>query len=124
MEQELLIQYLSGKTGAIKDFPFGPDVPVFKVMNKMFALISVRNDNQEMNLKCDPDYAEELRDLYEAVQPGYHMNKQHWNTVILDGSLNNDLIFQMIDESYNLVVKKLKKVEKEELKRLEKSSGE
>ncbi len=113
-------QYLSQKPEAQLCYPFDPDVMVFKVMNKMFALISPnggKNPNQlpQMNLKCDPDQAQELRDVFAAVIPGYHMNKRHWNTVILDGTIPNSEIERMIDHSYTLVVKGLRKAELNEL---------
>ncbi len=113
-------QYLSQKPEAQLCYPFDPDVMVFKVKNKMFALISPnggKNPNQlpQMNLKCDPDQAQELRDVFEAVKPGYHMNKRHWNTIILDGTIPSSEIERMIDHSYTLVVKGLRKAELNEL---------
>ncbi len=112
--------YLSQKPEAQLCYPFDPDVPVYKIMGKMFALISERGGKSptkqpQMNLKCDPDQAIELRDLFEAVIPGWHMNKKHWNTVILDGSIPTSEIERMIDHSYGLVVKGLKKAEREQL---------
>ncbi len=113
-------QYLNQKPEAQLCYPFDPDVMVFKVKNKMFALISQnggKNPNQlpQMNLKCDPDQAQELRDVFEAVKPGYHMNKRHWNTIILDGTIPSSEIERMIDHSYTLVVKGLRKAELNEL---------
>ena len=93
--------------------PFGDDALVIKVVNKMFALIKVGNETPSVNLKCDPALAIELRRKYSAITPGYHMNKQHWNTVKLDGSLPEDQILQMADHSYDLVVKGLKKSDRE-----------
>ena len=106
------------KKGATKDMPFGPSALVFKVMGKMFALIGVDDDPLRMNLKCDPDYALLLRQRYTGVIPGYHMNKQHWNTVVLDDSVPDDLILDMIDDSYDLVVKGLRKVDRLGLREL------
>jgi len=103
---------LLSKPESRKDFPFGPDVAVFKVKSKMFATLIKKNNVAHMNLKCDPYRAAALRDVFEAVIPGYHMNKLHWNTIILDGSIPPDEIKKMIDHSYALVVKGLKKVEK------------
>jgi len=108
--------YLLKKPEAREDFPFGPDVAVFKVADKMFATLAYtkidingKKQNQaRMNLKCDPDQALMLRKIFPAVLPGYHMNKKHWNTVCLDSSVPSDEIRAMIDHSYKLVVKTLK----------------
>lgn len=107
--------YLLGRPDAWEDFPFGPDARVFKIKQKMFALLMVWKGNPALNLKCDPEEALMLRDLFDAVVPGYHMNKAHWNTVFLDGSLPNGEIERMIDRSYGLVVKSLKKAERQSL---------
>ena len=88
--------------------PFGDDTLVFKVMGKMFALISISNPTQ-MNLKCDPEYAAELRERYDEIIPGYHMNKKYWNSVILNGGLDTDLILSLIRHSYDEVVAGLPK---------------
>ena len=110
MEIEQLRLVLLGKPEVEEDFPFRPDVPVFKVCKKMFALYSFENDGTiRMNLKCDPQEALMLRDVFEDVIPGYHMNKKHWNTVIINGSIPNREIERMIDHSYGLVVKGLAK---------------
>ena len=84
--------------------PFGPDALVYKVAGKMFALAGLRNEVGNMNLKCEPERAVELRDEWEAISPGYHMNKKHWNTVIFDGSVSSELMREMIEHSYDLVV--------------------
>jgi len=89
--------------------PFGPDVLVYKVAGKMFALTVPEDHPPTANLKCDPDRAIELRDRYEEVQPGYHMNKRHWNTITLEGRLPNALIEELIRHSYELVVASLPK---------------
>ena len=102
------------KKGAFEDRPFGPETAVFKVMRKMFGLLG-DEDPLAANLKCDPDEAVFLRQMYTAVQPGYHMNKRHWNTVTVDGTIPDDEIRQMVDASYNLVVKSLKKADREAL---------
>ena len=112
--------YLQSKPESELCFPFDPDVLVFKIMGKMFALLSPSggkspNKRPQMNLKCDPMHAQELRDVFEAVIPGYHMNKKHWNTVILDGSIPDSEIERMIDHSYTLVVKGLRKAERHQL---------
>ncbi|MGB0992370.1 MAG: MmcQ/YjbR family DNA-binding protein [Akkermansiaceae bacterium] len=96
--------------------PFGPEVLVYKVCGKAFALTNPDRMPPQMNLKCDPDRAELLRDEYEAIIPGYHMNKRHWNTVQFDGSVPNELCTELIDHSYDLVVKSLKKSDRESLK--------
>lgn len=108
-------KYLLEKPESRKDFPFGADAAVFKVKSKMFAILINRGNEVYMNLKCDPYRAAALRDVYEAVIPGYHMNKLHWNSIILDGSIPLNEIKKMIDHSYALVVKGLKKVEKNAL---------
>lgn len=110
-----LEKYLLTKTGSLKEFPFGEDVAVYKVMNKMFALVSLKDGWIHINLKCLPDDALGYRDIYECVLPGYHMNKKHWNTVIVNGEMKDEILFDMIDDSYDLVVSKLIKKEKEEL---------
>lgn len=109
--------YCISKKGVSEDFPFDENTLVFKVMGKMFALADVEAFDS-INLKCDPEKAVELRELYPAVTPGYHMNKKHWNTVILDSSLTDSLIYNWIDESYSLVVKGLTKTEKNTLENL------
>lgn len=96
------------KKGKItEEFPFGEDVLVYKVEGKVFLLTRVEEHPLTINLKCDPDHAIELREQYDAVTPGYHMNKKHWNTVVLDGSVPVGEVLQMIDHSYEQVVKGL-----------------
>ena len=98
------------KKGRITEgFPFGEDALVFKVNGKMFLLLMIDERPLSMNLKCDPELAIELRERYESVRPGYHMNKKHWNTVTLDGRLPPTEIRRMIDHSYELVLKSLGK---------------
>jgi predicted DNA-binding protein (MmcQ/YjbR family) len=89
--------------------PFGPDTLVFKVQGKIFLLLSLDADPVQFNVKCDPVLAEELRENYSCVIPGYHMNKKHWNTIIVDGSVKNVLLKEWIQHSYHLVHKKSKK---------------
>ena len=115
MEQELLEKKLLSKAFSKKEFPFGVDVVVFKVKNKMFALYGFEDGVIRLNLKCDPNDAIAYREIYKCVIPGYHMNKKHWNTIILDGSMKDEVLIEMINESYDLVVSKLTKKEKEEL---------
>ena len=107
--------YLLQRPEAWEDFPFGPDVYVYKVGNKMFATLGTEAGVAQMNLKCDPEEAQFLRSMFEAVLPGYHMNKRHWNTVVLDGSIPRGEIERMIDRSFGLVVKSLKKAERQAL---------
>lgn len=106
--------YCMAKKGVSESFPFDNETLVMKVMGKMFALTNVEQFNS-INLKCDPEKAIELREAYAAVKPGYHMNKKHWNTVSVHLDANDDLIYQWIDDSYDLVVKTLTKKQKEEL---------
>ena len=110
MTEAQLKQYLLGKPEALEDYPFGPEAAVYKVHDKMFALVNSRDGIPAINLKCDPLQAVQLRDVFAAVLPGYHMNKTHWNTVLIDGSLPDGEIERMIDHSYALVVKSLKKL--------------
>jgi predicted DNA-binding protein (MmcQ/YjbR family) len=93
--------------GAIETFPFGPQTSVFKVAGKMFALSRLAKDPLEISLKCEPLLAEQLREAHPAVRPGYHLNKRHWNTVTIDGSLPDQLLEDMIEDSYDLVVSQL-----------------
>ncbi len=105
------------KKGVTEEFPFGNETLVYKVMGKLFALTGVDNF-ESINLKCDPEEGVLLREKYDAVQPGYHMNKKHWNTVMLDGSLTDKLVFKLIDDSYNLVAAGLTKANKKALEEL------
>ena len=113
MNVEDISEYCLSKKGTSEDFPFDEETLVFKVMGKMFALIPLERIPLQINLKCEPELAVELRERYEAVQPGFHMNKNHWNTIWVDGTLRNELIYKWIDDSYNLVVKGLRNTEKE-----------
>lgn len=115
MHIEQLYAYCHQKPGVTEGFPFGEEVLVLKVMGKMFALTNLNEIPLRVNLKCDPARALELRASHEAVQPGYHMNKKHWNTVTLDGSLDDGLVRELVDHSYALVVGTLKKSDREAL---------
>lgn len=107
MDIESLRDYVLQKHGVTEGFPFGEDVLVFKVDNKLFLLVSLNAQPLQFNAKCNPDEALELREEYpDAVLPGYHMNKKHWNTVIINGTLTNKQLLDMIDNSYNLVGKR------------------
>ena len=115
MNIETFREYCLSKLAATEDTPFGPDNIVFKVGGKMFALAALDEVPPAVNLKCDPDLALELRDRYEQVRPGYHMNKKHWNTVELGGVIPENEIRKMVDHSYDLVVRSLPKVRRERL---------
>ncbi|MFY0686156.1 MAG: MmcQ/YjbR family DNA-binding protein [Cyclobacteriaceae bacterium] len=104
------------KPGVTEEFPFDEQTLVFKVMGKMFALANV-DLFVSMNLKCDPERAEKLRESYDGIKPGYHMSKKHWNTVMADESVPDQLIYELIDHSYELVVGGLTKKLKEELRK-------
>ena len=115
MNLKAIYNYLAQKKGAVEAFPFGPQALVFKVRGKMFALLAIDALPPSVSLKCDPEQALLWREQYEAVQPGYHMNKKHWNTVSLDGNIPAVEIAAMIDQSYDLVVQGLKKTDREKL---------
>lgn len=108
MNIEELRDYCLQKPGVTEGFPFGEDTLVFKVAEKLFLLISLEAGNR-FNVKCDPELAIELRERFTEVQPGYHMNKKHWNTVYTDGSLTRRQLQDMIDHSYDMVLKSLPK---------------
>jgi predicted DNA-binding protein (MmcQ/YjbR family) len=93
--------------GASETFPFGPETSVFKVVGKIFAISRLAGDPLSVSLKCDPPLAVQLREAHSAIRPGYHLNKQHWNTVTLDGSLPDQMVRDMIEDSYDLVVSRL-----------------
>jgi len=114
MNIEELREFCIRKKGVAESFPFDETTLVFKVMGKIFALTDTEDDFS-INLKCDPEKAIELRERYTAVQPGYHMNKKHWNTIYIDGSVNDDLLCEWISHSYELVVDSLTKKLKLEL---------
>ncbi|OIR12710.1 hypothetical protein GALL_57770 [mine drainage metagenome] len=110
MDIEQLREYCLQKPDVEEALPFGPDTLVFKVNNKIFLLVSLDVHPLQFNVKCDPDLAIELREEYpSAVLPGYHMNKKHWNTIIVDGTIANKQLQQFVDHSYQLVNKAKKK---------------
>jgi predicted DNA-binding protein (MmcQ/YjbR family) len=115
MNIETFREYCLSKPATTEGTPFGPDDIVFKVGGKVFAIAALMEVPPCVNLKCDPDLALELRDRYEQVTPGYHMNKKHWNTVVLDGVIPQAEIRKMIDQSYDLVVQSLPKAKREKL---------
>lgn len=105
MNIETIREYCLSKKDVEEGFPFGDDTLVFKVTGKIFLLIGLNNDTLQFNVKCNPEKAIELREQYTCVIPGYHMNKKHWNTILIDGSVSSKLIKEWIDDSYNLVKK-------------------
>ncbi|WP_422858829.1 MmcQ/YjbR family DNA-binding protein [Flagellimonas sp. S174] len=118
MNVELFRSYCLNKKGVTEEFPFDESTLVFKVMGKMFALVALERLPPQCNLKCDPDRALELREEYDGfIIPGYHMSKKHWNTLLLD-SLPPNLIIELIDHSYDLVVSKLPKTIREQMQNL------
>lgn len=117
MDLEKVRNYCLSKKGVEESLPFDEDSPVYKVMGKIFLIASL-NPPYFINIKCDPERAIDLRERYDCVKPGYHMNKQLWNSVYLDNKVNDKLIYEWIDDSYNLIVKSLKKSLLEELNKL------
>jgi len=110
MDIEWLREYALSKDDVTESFPFGEDTLVFKANDKIFLLVALAESPLRFNLKCDPEHALELRESYpDQIQPGYHMNKKHWNTIIADGKLRSQLIKDLIDESFDLVHRKKKK---------------
>jgi predicted DNA-binding protein (MmcQ/YjbR family) len=103
MDHKSVEEYLLGLPGAKLDYPFGEGVAVYKVKDKMFALVQEGNNPVRLSLKCDPRLAETLRERYESVMPGYHLNKKHWNTILLTGQLSWPEVQDLINHSYNLV---------------------
>ena len=117
MHIEAFHEYCMQKAGVGESFPFGPETLVFKVGGKIFALTSLDGDSFRVNLKCDPTRAVELRSAHPEVTPGYHMNKTHWNTVCFEGDLPEGLLRELIDHSYDLVVRSLPKSLRTQLSR-------
>lgn len=110
--------YCLAKKGVTEEFPFDEVTLVFKVLGKMFALTGLAREEFTVNLKCEPNRAVELREEFEAIQPGYHMNKKHWNTVAFETGLNDSFLKELIDHSYDLVVKGMRKKDREILENL------
>lgn len=116
MTADTIHRHLIAGNGAVEEYPFGPGARVFKVAGKMFALLAHDETPPSVTLKCDPEHAEELRAQYPTtVVPGYYMNKRHWNTVTLDDTVPPDEVFEMCDDAYDLVVRGLKRSERESL---------
>jgi predicted DNA-binding protein (MmcQ/YjbR family) len=116
MNIEQLQTYCLSKTAVEETLPFGPTTLVYKVGGKVFLLTSLDAEDFRFNVKCDPDAAQELREQYDCVQPGYHMNKKHWNTIVVDGSVSIKLLKEWIDHSYELVVESLPKKLRDQLR--------
>lgn len=110
-----LRDYCLSLLGTYEDFPFGPETSVFKVSGKIFALSRLSEQPLRVSLKCDPPLAEELRKAHPAVIPGYHLNKRHWNTVTVDGSLPDEIITDMVEDSYDLIVSRLPRAQRRAL---------
>ncbi len=122
MNLETYYEYCLSKKGVTEHFPFDEDTLVFKVGGKMFALSSLsqwEKGQPSVNLKCDPEYAQELRAEYDDIQPGFHMSKTHWNTIAINASVQDVLVKELIDHSYELVFKSLTKKLQSEIQELE-----
>ncbi len=115
MNIETFREYCISKKGVEETFPFDEVTLVFKVMNKMFALLPLHSENPRANLKADPEWSIELRESYPQIYGAFHMNKKHWNSVEIENDLDDALVVKMIDHSYDLVVSKLTRKLKEEL---------
>ena len=110
--------YCLSKTASTEDFPFDETTLCFRVIDKIFAITDIEALPFSFNLKCNPEKALELREKYESIEPGFHMNKKHWNTITPDNFIDDILIYDLIDHSYNLVVEGLKKSDREKLQNL------
>ena len=109
-----LLQYCQSRPAASEEYPFGEGVAVFKVGGRMFALVPVAGE-VEVSLKCDPGLALDLRARYPAIRPGYHLNKQHWNTITVDGTVADDQVLELVDHSYDIVVDGLSRAARQRL---------
>ena len=118
MDIETFRDYCLAKKGVEETFPFDEVTLVFKVMGKMFAVTGLDADDFRVNLKCDPDWSLELREQHPEIKPGWHMNKTHWNTVLFENGLEDNFLKELIDHSYDLVVKKLRKKDRDFLESL------
>jgi predicted DNA-binding protein (MmcQ/YjbR family) len=113
--RDRVIAECTAEPGSVEDYPFGDDVAVFKVADRMFALVTLGPPPGSVSLKCDPDLATGLRARYTAITPGYHLNKRHWNTVTLDGLMPDEELLELIDHSYELVVARLTRAQRNNL---------
>ena len=116
MNARELRDWCLGQSGAVEEFPFGPDHSVFKVGGKLFAISALDREPLEVSVKCDPDLAVQLRASYDAIRPGYHLNKRHWNTITLDERIPDKLARDLIEDSYDLVVSGLSKKKQQQLR--------
>jgi predicted DNA-binding protein (MmcQ/YjbR family) len=114
-QRDRVIAECMAKPGSAEDYPFGDEVAVFKVGGRMFALVPLGLPPGSVSLKCDPDLAADLRARYPAITPGYHLSKRHWNNVALDGSVPDEELLELIDHSYELVVARLTRTQRNEL---------
>jgi predicted DNA-binding protein (MmcQ/YjbR family) len=112
LRRDQVIGACGAKPGSVEDYPFGDGAAVFKVAGRMFALVSLGTPPGSVSLKCDPDLAIALRARYAAITPGYHLNKRHWNTVTLDGSVPDDELLELVGHSYDLVVARLTRAQR------------
>jgi len=110
-----LRRWCLAQPGAVEDFPFGPGPSVFKVGGKMFAISALDRAPLEVSVKCEPELALQLRVTYAAIRPGYHLNKRHWNTVTLDGSVSDAMVRDMVEDSYDLIVAAMPRAVRERL---------
>ena len=115
MTPKQLRRFCLARPGAVEEFPFGPQPSVFKVAGKIFALSDLAARPLKVSVKCEPELAEQLRASYPAVGPGYHLNKRHWNTVTIGGSLSDALVRDMVEDSYDLVVAALPRAQRARL---------
>ena len=116
MDAAELREHCLSFSGSVETTPFGPETTVFKVVEKMFAISRLAHEPLEISLKCEPQLAEQLRELHRAVRPGYHLNKRHWNTVTIDGSIPYQMLRDMIEDSYDLVVSRLPRPRRDALR--------
>ncbi len=115
MNIEEFREYCLSKKYVVESFPFDESTLVFKVVDKIFAITNLNKENFSVNLKCNPEYAIELREEYEEVIPGFHMNKKHWNTIYFEGVLSNEFLIELIDHSYESVIKSFSNKKQKEL---------
>jgi predicted DNA-binding protein (MmcQ/YjbR family) len=109
MDRAELRRWCLAQAGAVEDFPFGPETSVFKVGGKVFALSALDRTPLEVSVKCEPELAVDLRESHGAIRPGYHLNKRHWNTITLDGSVADQLVRELVEDAYDLVAGSLPK---------------
>ena len=113
--RDMVMAACGAKPGAVEDYPFGDEVAVFKVAGRMFALVPQGPGQGSVSLKCDPGFAIDLRARYAGITPGYHLNKEHWNTVALDGSVPGEEVLELVEHSYDLVVARLTEAQRNQL---------